>query len=129
MKSVSILFCLLVLLTPAAIWAAAKPIPNPPELDATSYFLIDFDSGRVLAEKNPDDPVEPASITKLMTTYLVDKAIAAASEAGKIDESKIILTGFHQGAGLAASHLVVFRIERPYVPTRRRLSSRTRFHR
>ena len=76
MKSVSILFCLLVLLTPAAIWAAAKPIPNPPELDATSYFLIDFDSGRVLAEKNPDDAVEPASITKLMTTYLVDKAIA-----------------------------------------------------
>lgn len=76
MKSVSILFCLLVLLTPAAIWAAAKPIPNPPELDASSYFLIDFDSGRVLAEKNPDDPVEPASITKLMTTYLVDKAIA-----------------------------------------------------
>jgi len=76
MKSVSILFCLLVLLTPAAIWAAAKPIPNPPALDASSYFLIDFDSGRVLAEKNPDDPVEPASITKLMTTYLVDKAIA-----------------------------------------------------
>jgi D-alanyl-D-alanine carboxypeptidase (penicillin-binding protein 5/6) len=59
-----------------ALWAAAKPIPNPPELDASSYFLVDFDSGRVLAEKNPDDQVEPASITKLMTAFLVDKAIA-----------------------------------------------------
>ncbi len=56
--------------------AAAKPIPDPPAIDASSYFLIDFDSGRVLAEKEPDKPIEPASITKLMTAYLVDKAIA-----------------------------------------------------
>ncbi len=76
MKLVSLLFSLLVLLMPAVSWGAAKPIPDPPALDATSYFLVDFVSGRVLAEKNPDDPVEPASITKLMTAYLVDKAIA-----------------------------------------------------
>ena len=76
MKLVSLLFSLLVLLMPAVLWGAAKPIPNPPALDATSYYLVDFDSGRVLAEKNPDDQVEPASITKLMTAYLVDKAIA-----------------------------------------------------
>jgi len=76
MKLVSLLFSMLALLMPAVLWGAAKPIPKPPELNATSYFLVDFDSGRVLAEKNPDDPVEPASITKLMTAYLVDKAIA-----------------------------------------------------
>ena len=76
MKFVSLLFSLLVLLMPAVSWGAAKPIPDPPTFDATSYFLIDFDSGRVLAEKNPDDHMEPASITKLMTAYLVDKAIA-----------------------------------------------------
>ena len=76
MKLVPLLFSLLALLMPAVLWGAARPIPNPPELNATSYFLVDFDSGRVLAEKNPDDPVEPASITKLMTAYLVDKAIA-----------------------------------------------------
>ena len=75
MKRVSLLFGLLALLIPALTWAA-KPIPDPPELDATSYFLVDFDSGRVLAEKDPDEAVEPASITKLMTAYLVDKAIA-----------------------------------------------------
>ena len=73
MKLVSLVLALLI---PAVSWSAAKPIPNPPALDATSYFLIDFDSGRVLAEKNPDEAVEPASITKLMTAYLVDKAIA-----------------------------------------------------
>ena len=73
MKLVSLILALLI---PAVSWSAAKPIPNPPELDATSYFLVDFDSGRVLAENNPDEAVEPASITKLMTAYLVDKAIA-----------------------------------------------------
>ena len=75
MKPVSILICLLALLLPVLASAASRPIPNPPELDAVSYFLVDFDSGRVLAEKKPDDQFEPASITKLMTAYLVDKAI------------------------------------------------------
>jgi len=77
MKIVSFFTCFLVMLYSASSWAAPKPIPDPPALSATSFFLVDFDSGRVLAEKNPDDHVEPASITKLMTAYLVDKAIAA----------------------------------------------------
>jgi D-alanyl-D-alanine carboxypeptidase (penicillin-binding protein 5/6) len=51
---------------------------------------MDFNSGRVLAEKNPDKRVEPASITKLMTAYLVDKAISdgdiAADELVTISE-------------------------------------------
>lgn len=76
MKIVSLFFTLLALLWSASGLAAAKPIPDPPALNATSYILVDFDSGRVLAEKNPDDHIEPASITKLMTAYLVDKAIA-----------------------------------------------------
>jgi len=76
MKLVALSFISLLLLLPMALWAEAKPIPNPPELDASSYFLVDYDSGRVLAEKNPDERVEPASITKLMTAFLVDKAIA-----------------------------------------------------
>ncbi len=76
MKIISLFFTLLALLWSASGWAAAKPIPDPPALNATSYVLVDFESGRVLAEKNPDDHIEPASITKLMTAYLVDKAIA-----------------------------------------------------
>ena len=68
---------LLILLFSSHIFAAAKPIPAPPSLEADSFYLVDFESGRVLAEKDPDKIVEPASITKLMTAYLVDKALAA----------------------------------------------------
>jgi D-alanyl-D-alanine carboxypeptidase (penicillin-binding protein 5/6) len=59
-----------------SLWAAPNPVPDPPALDAESYFLMDFNSGRVLAEKDADKRIEPASITKLMTAYLVDKSIA-----------------------------------------------------
>lgn len=57
-------------------FAIAKPIPKAPSLNADSYVLMDYESGTILAEKNPDKKVEPASITKLMSMYLVDKAIA-----------------------------------------------------
>ena len=60
-----------------SVFAAAKPIPKAPEIAASGYILMDFKSGKILAEKNPDKRVEPASITKLMTAYLVDKALEA----------------------------------------------------
>ena len=70
--------CLVFLLTIALPgYPVSKPIPKAPEFDADSYILMDFDSGLILAEKNPDKRVDPASITKLMTAYLVDKALAA----------------------------------------------------
>ena len=47
------------------------PLPAPPSLSANSYILMDFNSGRVLVESDPDMQVEPASITKLMTSYVV----------------------------------------------------------
>ncbi len=75
-RKVAIFFSLLVYLYSVHSFAAAKPIPDPPALKAESFYLVDFESGRVLAEKDPDKRVEPASITKLMTAYLVDKAIA-----------------------------------------------------
>ncbi|MBL7002648.1 MAG: D-alanyl-D-alanine carboxypeptidase [Gammaproteobacteria bacterium] len=56
--------------------ATPKPTPKAPSLNANSFYLIDFESGVVLAEKNPHKKVEPASITKLMSMYLVDKALA-----------------------------------------------------
>jgi D-alanyl-D-alanine carboxypeptidase (penicillin-binding protein 5/6) len=76
MKTSSFLLVALTLVISASAWAATKPIPNPPTLNADSFYLVDFDSGQVLAEKEADKRVEPASITKLMTAYLVDKAIA-----------------------------------------------------
>jgi len=76
MKIVNITLTALLIFINSSLWAAPRPIPDPPSIDADSYYLIDFDSGRVLAEKNPDKRVEPASITKLMTAFLVDRAIA-----------------------------------------------------
>ena len=56
---------------------AAKPVPAPPDVAAKNYFVIDFASGKVLAEKDPDEQIEPASITKLMTSYVVYKELEA----------------------------------------------------
>jgi D-alanyl-D-alanine carboxypeptidase (penicillin-binding protein 5/6) len=56
--------------------AGARPVPAAPALGAKSYLLMDFNSGRILVEQNPDLQVEPASITKLMTSYVVFKELA-----------------------------------------------------
>jgi D-alanyl-D-alanine carboxypeptidase (penicillin-binding protein 5/6) len=50
---------------------AAVPIPAAPKVAAKNYILVDANSGRVLAEKEADVQVEPASITKLMTSYVI----------------------------------------------------------
>ena len=49
----------------------ARPVPSAPQLAAASYILMDFNSGRILVEHNADQRVDPASITKLMTAYVV----------------------------------------------------------
>lgn len=50
---------------------STPPIPAAPQLGATSYILMDYNSGRILVESNADMRVEPASITKMMTAYVV----------------------------------------------------------
>lgn len=50
-------------------------IPAPPALAAKSYILMDYLSNHVLAEQDVDQRVEPASLTKMMTVYVVDQAI------------------------------------------------------
>lgn len=59
--------------------ARGMPIPAAPTLGANSYILIDFNSGHVLVESKPDMPVEPASITKVMTSYVVFTELAAGN--------------------------------------------------
>tara|TARA_Y100001960_G_C14746925_1_gene866175 strand:- start:719 stop:1864 length:1146 start_codon:yes stop_codon:yes gene_type:complete len=48
----------------------AAPIPKPPNLNVESYIIMDFSSGAIIASKNPDVPLPPASITKIMTSYI-----------------------------------------------------------
>jgi len=51
-------------------------VPSAPNIDAKSYILVDATTGEILAEKNADEKLPPASITKLMTMYIVSHALA-----------------------------------------------------
>ena len=66
-----LLFLILLLQGVPYAHAAPIPVPAPPQVAARNYLIMDFDSMRVLAEKKPDEQIEPASITKLMTAYVV----------------------------------------------------------
>ncbi len=55
---------------------AQSPVPAAPSVGATSYVLVDFHSDTVVAEREADARVEPASITKIMTSYVVFSEIA-----------------------------------------------------
>lgn len=71
---------------PKAAAPAAMPIPKAPAVAARGYLLEDFHSGQVLAEANADERLEPASITKVMSAYVIFKELAA----GKIQLSDLV---------------------------------------
>jgi serine-type D-Ala-D-Ala carboxypeptidase (penicillin-binding protein 5/6) len=56
---------------------AAAQAPQPPEIAARSFMVVDVTANQVLAGRDIDSPVEPASLTKLMTQYLVFDALRA----------------------------------------------------
>ena len=58
-----------------AAFAATAQAPQPPEIAARAYLLLDVTANQILAAKDIDSPVEPASLTKLMTAYLVFDAL------------------------------------------------------
>jgi len=60
---------------PAAPLQNTAPIPTPPAVDARAYILMDHFSGRILAQDQADARAEPASLTKLMSAYVVFKAL------------------------------------------------------
>jgi len=59
--------------------AWSMPVPKAPTLSADAYFLMDADTGRVLASENPHQRMAPASLTKMMTAYVVYQAIDSGS--------------------------------------------------
>jgi len=67
------LFSLTVWLTAATTGFSAEilPTPGPPEIDASAWLLADAKSGRILAERNADERLPPASLTKIMVSYIV----------------------------------------------------------
>ncbi|MBI0238200.1 serine hydrolase, partial [Yersinia pestis subsp. pestis] len=77
---------LLLLALPAAY---AVDDPAAPQIDAKAYVLMDFNSGKVLAEGNPDLRLDPASLTKIMSSYVIGQSI----KAGKIQPDDLVTVG------------------------------------
>ena len=69
------LLTLVFLFATSAYAQSAMPAPAPPIIGAKSYLVIDGTTGHELASLNPDAPLAPASLTKIMTTYVVFKAL------------------------------------------------------
>ncbi|HHA18376.1 MAG TPA: D-alanyl-D-alanine carboxypeptidase, partial [Methylophaga sp.] len=59
--------------------SAITPSPTAPKVAAKSYILQDFSSGRVLVAHDADQRLPPASITKLMTAYVVSHELKAGN--------------------------------------------------
>ncbi|WP_032946029.1 serine hydrolase, partial [Citrobacter freundii] len=78
---------LLILLAPT-VQAAEQPTA-PPSVDARAWILMDYASGKVLAEGNADEKLDPASLTKIMTSYVVGQAL----KAGKINLNDMVTVG------------------------------------
>lgn len=55
--------------------AQAVDISPPPALNNKAYVLMEFDTGQILASSNPDVPLPPASLTKMMTSYIVEQSL------------------------------------------------------
>ena len=64
-------------------------IPGAPQIDAEAWILIDYNSGKVLAEQNADTRRDPASLTKMMTSYVIGQAM----KAGKFKETDLVTIG------------------------------------
>ena len=78
---------------PAAVEPAPAPVAGqtavsggPPALAAKAWLLMDFDSGEVLASANPDEALPPASLTKMMTSFLVEQALRS----GKLKKDDLV---------------------------------------
>ncbi|PWQ93041.1 D-alanyl-D-alanine carboxypeptidase family protein [Leucothrix pacifica] len=99
-RIIPLIFCLFLGLLPTS--HAASNVPELPKLDAAQYLLVDFLSGTELAAKDPDKRIEPASITKLMTAYVlyqelekgnisIEDRVLVSEKAWKMEGSRMFL--------------------------------------
>ncbi|MFT5351441.1 MAG: D-alanyl-D-alanine carboxypeptidase (penicillin-binding protein 5/6) [Planctomycetota bacterium] len=72
-------------------------VPAPPKIKASSYLIVDYESGRYLVEENIDERLEPASLTKMMTAYIISSELVAnnisMSDMVKISEGAWRMSG------------------------------------
>lgn len=73
-RTLSIVFVLMLALTGKAM-SQSVLIPSPPQIAGTSYVLMDPKSGRIIMEENSHERLPPASLTKMMTAYIVEREL------------------------------------------------------
>ena len=83
-KLISIIGALVI--SSASIVQAATIMPAPPEINAQGYILLDYTTGKIIAEGNADSQLPPASLTKMMTSYVVSIEL----EAGNISNDDLV---------------------------------------
>ena len=64
------------LLVPSISFAATV-LSSPPELNNKSYVLMDYETGQILASKNENEKLAPASMTKMMTSFIIEQKLLA----------------------------------------------------
>ncbi|QGU88246.1 serine hydrolase [Erwinia sorbitola] len=77
----------LLLLTLSSV--RAEQAPAAPQIDAKAWVLMDYNSGKVLTESNADQRLDPASLTKMMASYVTGQAL----KAGKITNDDMVTVG------------------------------------
>ena len=77
------------LLVAVSTSAYAAQTPVAPQVDAKAFVLMDYNSGKILASGNPDERLDPASLTKIMTSYVIGQAV----NAGKITPQDMVTVG------------------------------------
>jgi serine-type D-Ala-D-Ala carboxypeptidase (penicillin-binding protein 5/6) len=86
----------------SALFAQQPAIPNAPPIAAKAYVLADFNSGQLLVSQNPNQRIEPASLTKLMTAYItfgalrqkilkLDQVVPVSTRAWKSEGSRMFI--------------------------------------
>ncbi|MDC3180823.1 D-alanyl-D-alanine carboxypeptidase [Gammaproteobacteria bacterium] len=106
LRTAKVIFCLLISMTQASTLSdiAQKKLlmPPPPSVSSEAYILIDAATSTVIAEKNADQQMRPASLTKLLTTYVIFNALSqghvteedevrVSTNAWKIEGSRMFL--------------------------------------
>jgi D-alanyl-D-alanine carboxypeptidase (penicillin-binding protein 5/6) len=86
LKTLATCLTLVAVLASNLVYARQVIIPAPPQLASTAYLLIDADTGKVLVENNSDEQLPPASLTKMMTSYIVSSEI----ESGNLREDELV---------------------------------------
>ncbi|NLQ16098.1 D-alanyl-D-alanine carboxypeptidase [Marinomonas sp. M1K-6] len=76
MKKLLVILSLVASLVSGSVLASPSLIPAPPQLSASSYILMDAYTGDILVEHNADEALPPASLTKLMTAYIIEYELA-----------------------------------------------------